>query len=106
MEGGGELSGVGHATSKDVVVRDQDGLHARPVMRFVDSASRFSAKVWVENTTLRGERVDGKSAMQMMLLEATRGSVLRITAEGPDAAEAVQALCALVERGFDTGAVA
>jgi len=83
------------------VVRDRDGLHARPVMRFVDTASRFQSRIWVSNTSLHGQKVDGKSAMQMMLLEATRGSVLRIEADGPDAGEAVTALAELVERGFE-----
>jgi len=81
-----------------VVVRE--GLHARPVMRFVDHASRFQASVTVENVTRRGEKVDGKSAMQMMLLEATEGNVLRICALGKDAQAAVDALVALVESGF------
>ena len=52
------------------------------------------------NVTRSGEKVDGKSAMQMMLLEATQGCVLRIEASGTDAAAMVEALAALVESGF------
>ena len=87
--------------SRDVKVVVREGLHARPVMRFVDYASRYQSKITVENITRRGERVDGKSAMQMMLLEATSGNVLRITACGDDAQQAVDALVDLVESGFD-----
>lgn len=87
---------------RDVTVPNKQGLHARPVMAFVDLAQQCQADVTVANLSKRGEEVDGKSAMQMMLLEATQGSVLRITAKGVDAAEAVTALAALVEAGFKT----
>lgn len=84
----------------EVTVPNQEGLHARPVMRFVDLASKFESGVSVRNVSREGETVDGKSAMHMMLLEATQGSVLRIEARGADAPEAVQALAALVRLGF------
>ena len=86
--------------AREVTVGNTEGLHARPVMRFIDVASRFQSQVTVMNVSRRGERVDGKSAMQMMLLEATQGSLLRIEATGPDAAAAVAALAALIESGF------
>lgn len=85
---------------RSVTVRDREGLHARPVMRFVDLAQRFKARVTVRNASLKGEPVDGKSAMQMMLLEATQGSVLEIHTRGVDAESAAQALSDLVEKGF------
>jgi phosphotransferase system HPr (HPr) family protein len=78
-------------------------MHARPVMRFVDVASTFSASVNVTNLSGRNERVDGKSAMEMMLLEAVQGSVLRIEANGDDAKPAIEALSSLVESGFSDG---
>jgi phosphocarrier protein HPr len=77
------------------------GLHARAAAKFVHTAGRFSAHV----TVARGEReVDGKSIMGLLLLAAAQGSFIRITADGPDEAEAIAALCALVERGFDEAA--
>jgi len=84
----------------EVTVPNMEGLHARPIMRFVDAASAFQSDITVANLSRKGERVDGKSAMQMMLLEATQGSVLRIEASGADADEAVKALTALVHTGF------
>ncbi|MFQ5592118.1 MAG: HPr family phosphocarrier protein [Phycisphaerae bacterium] len=87
----------------EVAVRNEEGLHARPVMMFVDVASRHVSTITVRNLTRQGEVVDGKSAMQMMLLEATRGCVLGIEARGVDAQEAVNALAALVEAGFKPG---
>jgi len=95
------LSDGANAATYDVTVRDREGLHARPVMRFVELAMRFRSTIQVRNVTLRGETVDGKSAMQMMLLEATSGSVLRIEAAGDDAAEAAVALGKLIEAGFE-----
>ena len=78
------------------------GLHARAAAKFVHIAGRFAAHIRVA----RGDReVDGKSIMGLLRLAAAQGSGIRITAEGPDEAEAISALCALVERGFDEGPV-
>jgi phosphocarrier protein len=77
------------------------GLHARAAAKFVHKAGGFRAHIRVA----RGEReVDGKSIMGLLLLAAAHGSTIRISADGPDEAEAIAALCALVERGFDEGA--
>jgi phosphocarrier protein HPr len=74
------------------------GLHARAAAKFVHTAGRFTAHV----TVARGEReVDGKSIMGLLLLAAAQGSSIRISADGPDEGDAIAALCALVERGFD-----
>ncbi len=99
------MSDAGAQAVREVKVGNTEGLHARPVMRFIDVASRFQSKVTVANVSRRGEKVDGKSAMQMMLLEATQGCVLRIEASGPDAAAAVEALAALIESGFHLGSL-
>lgn len=87
-----------------MVVANQEGLHARPVMKFIDLASTFAATITVGNVTRGDETVNGKSAMQMLLLEATQGCVLRITARGPDAPEAIDALAALISTSFDLDA--
>jgi phosphocarrier protein HPr len=92
---------------REAAVPNREGMHARPVMKFVDLASTFQASVMVSNITRdASEVVDGKSAMQLMLLEACQGSVLRIEAEGADAVEAVDALEDLVRQAFhmDTNA--
>ena len=99
------LSDARTEASRDATVANREGLHARPVMRFVDLASKYQSSVTVTNISRRGETVDGKSAMQMMLLEATQGCVLRIRACGEDAQETVDALAALVSSGFDVSAV-
>jgi phosphocarrier protein HPr len=74
------------------------GLHARAAAKFVHTAGRYAAQVRVA----RGEReVDGKSIMGLLLLAAAQGTAIRITADGADEAEAIAALCSLIERGFD-----
>ncbi len=83
---------------RDIVIRNDQGLHARPVMQFVDTASQFTSSVSV----IKGEMsVDGKSPMEMMLLEATKGTRLRLEASGPDAEAALEALAQLVDSGFN-----
>ena len=80
-----------------VVVENPQGLHARPAMRFVDTASQFQCRVIVR----KGDSaVDGKNAIEMMLLEATKGTELEIEVEGPDGDAALDALEKLVKSGF------
>jgi len=86
--------------SKEVVIRNKLGLHARPAMQFVDLANRFSSKVRV---LARGENpveADGKSVMQMITLAAVEGTPMRIEADGADADAAVTELAALIDAKF------
>ena len=61
------------------------------------TSSRFQAEVWVEKD---GERVNGKSIMGLMMLAAGKGSILRITAEGEDAATVLTELEDLIRTRF------
>ena len=75
------------------------GIHARPAALFVKAASQFDADIDVEKD---GSVVSGKSIMGLMTLEAGPGSVLRISAEGPDSEAALDYLEQLiVKRKFD-----
>jgi phosphocarrier protein HPr len=82
----------------DVTICNRQGLHARPVMRFVDLASTFASSIRIRKQN--GQEVDGKSPMEMMLLEATQGTILHLTAKGDDAHAAVEALSGLVQGKF------
>ena len=85
-------------TSRSVTVVNQLGMHARAAAKFVHLAGRFAAHVRVA----RDQReMDGKSIMGILLLAAAQGSTITISADGPDETAAVDALCALVSRGFD-----
>jgi phosphocarrier protein HPr len=75
------------------------GLHARPAMAFVEEAMRFVATIGVTKRG-DGETVDGKSILQMLMLAGTCGSVIEISADGPDEADAIAALVQLVESRF------
>lgn len=82
---------------RKVTIPNPQGLHARPVMQFLDIASRYESAIKVR----KGQRVaDGRNPMDMMLLDAPKGSELEIEAEGPDAAEVLEALVRLVAEGF------
>jgi phosphocarrier protein len=82
----------------EVTIRNKKGLHARASAKFVKCAESFDAVVRV---TRDGQTVGGGSIMGLMMLAAGPGSSILIEAEGPQAPEAIDALVALVEAGFD-----
>ena len=77
---------------------NQYGIHARPAALFVKTASRYDADVTVEKD---GNQVSGKSIMGLMTLQASRGSKLKVIAEGEDAEMVLDEIQALVEAKFD-----
>ncbi len=84
--------------TRDMVVCNKLGVHARPAALFVKTANRFGCEVLVEKD---GEVVNGKSIMGMMMLAAGPGSKLHVRARGEDALQAVHELEALMRRKFD-----
>ena len=74
------------------------GMHVRPAGLFAKTASKFDAEIEVEKD---GNVVSGKSIMALMTLEAVNGTVLKVSATGPQANEALDELEALVARKFD-----
>ena len=89
--------------SKEIVVSNKLGLHARPAMQFVDVANQFRSVVLVKKGGEEPAEADGKSVMQMIILAATEGTPLRIEAEGDDAQDAVNKLAQLFEDKFGEG---
>lgn len=83
--------------ARDVVIRHELGIHARPAALMVKAASRYNADVYVEKG---GTRVSGKSIMGLLTLEAYKGDTLRLLATGEGAAEAIAELATLVEKNF------
>ncbi len=84
-------------TSRSVTVVNQLGLHARAAARFVHLATRFDSQIRVGRDQ---KLMDGKSIMGILLLAAARGTMMTISADGPDEQAAVDALAQLVETGF------
>lgn len=93
-----------HVVVREVSVVNSEGFHARPVMMFVDKAVSFDASILVTNTSRGDEALDGKSAMELMLLDAPKGARIRIQADGKDAVKAADALSALIAGGFSIDA--
>ena len=85
--------------SGKIIISNRLGLHARPAMVFVETAMKFKAEITVRRTD-QSESVDGKSIMQMMMLAATQGTEIEITATNDDCEDAVQELVALVKSKF------
>ena len=82
---------------KDVVVKNQVGLHARPATFFIQKANEFKSSIWVEKEE---RRVNGKSLLGVLSLGIIGGTSIRIIADGPDEETAVNSLLALVESEF------
>jgi phosphocarrier protein HPr len=83
--------------TRDVVICNRLGLHARAAAKFVHAATRFQSQVRVSRDR---RTMDGKSIMGILLLAAPRGTPLEISADGPDEEAALDALCALVAGGL------
>jgi phosphocarrier protein len=83
--------------TRDVEISNRLGIHMRPAMQFVETASRFRSSVAVRKAD---ERVDGKSIYELLGLYAPYGTVLRLEVEGADAEECLEALTALVDSKF------
>ena len=84
-------------TTKQLTVLNKLGIHARPAAQFVRVAGRFQSDVTVEKDD---ESVDGKSIMGLMMLAVGCGAVIKVTADGPDEEETLQALQELVESKY------
>jgi phosphocarrier protein HPr len=83
--------------AREVEIVNKKGLHARASAKFVQTAELFDADI----TVIRGnESVGGTSIMGLMMLAAGPGISITIKATGKEAAEAVEALCALVTSRF------
>lgn len=83
--------------SKDVLVINKTGIHARPASIFVGTAGKFKSKITVK----KGEKVaNAKSIFNILALGVVAGSKITISAEGDDASEAVDSLVRLVESRF------
>ena len=91
-------SAEGVSLTADVTICNTRGLHARASARFVKCAEKFDAEVRVSRD---GQTVGGTSIMGLMMLAAAKGSAIEIIASGPQARDALNALVALVNAGFD-----
>lgn len=83
-----------------LTICNEKGLHARAAAKFVTCVAQWDAQVTVEKD---GASVTGDSIMGLMMLAASKGTEICVTAEGQDAEEAIKALGNLVSGRFDEG---
>lgn len=83
---------------RTVIVRNAEGLHARPADLLVRLANKFNATIQIGKNS---EWVDCKSILSLLTLGAAQGTQLSVSAEGPDAADAIESITTLFEAGFD-----
>jgi phosphotransferase system HPr (HPr) family protein len=84
-----------------ITISHPAGLHLRPAALFVRTANRFTSHITLTNLSRDGSAdVDAKSMLGVMQAAVSQGHQVRVQADGPDAADAVAALAALVELNF------
>ncbi|WJR77973.1 HPr family phosphocarrier protein [Bradyrhizobium sp. NP1] len=86
------------AVSRELLIVNKRGLHARASAKFVQTVERFNAEVWV---TRGSETVGGTSIMGLMMLAAAPGTTIVVSAIGPDAEAAISAITELVASKFN-----
>jgi len=88
---------AGEKRTAIVRIKNKRGLHARASAKIVEAAARFQSEI---NIVKDGQVVNARSITGLMMLAAGIGSDVEITAEGPDAAEALTAIVALADAKF------
>lgn len=83
--------------TRQVLVPNKQGLHARPIAMIAETAHRHRSTLAV---AVDGREVDGRSIMQLMTLCAAQGTEVTVRADGEDAAALVDAVVGLIESGF------
>jgi phosphocarrier protein HPr len=78
-------------------ILNKRGLHARASAKIVEASARFQSEIHILKD---GNAVNGRSIMGLMMLAASIGSTVMVTAEGPDAEDALKAILALIEAKF------
>lgn len=82
---------------KDVVIKNQVGLHARPATFFIQKANEYKSSIWVEKEE---RKVNAKSLLGVLSLGIVGGTTIKIIADGSDEKDALDGLVALVESSF------
>lgn len=83
--------------SRDFIISNKLGLHARPSAQLTQTAARFASDIHISRN---GRRVNAKSIMGVMMLAAGQGSTVTVEAQGEDAEAALQAIGELIAGRF------
>lgn len=85
---------------KSIAIKNHSGLHARPASEFINCAKKFKSKITIGRANGE-EKVNAKSIVLLLSLGLSQGETVEINASGEDEKEAVDALVALIDSGFD-----
>jgi len=85
---------------KKLMVRSEQGLHARPADLFVRTANRFESEITVSNLTSGSGPVNAKSILRVLALGVYKDHRIELSVEGNDEQEAAAAICRLIETNF------
>jgi phosphotransferase system HPr (HPr) family protein len=85
--------------STEILIQNDDGLHARPTASFVKRANMYKSKITVAKN--RGDTANGKSIINVLCLAVEKGDLLSITADGEDAQQAICGLQSLANNQFN-----
>jgi phosphocarrier protein HPr len=85
---------------KEVEIINKLGLHARASAKLTQTAGKFQSEIWM---TRDGRRVNAKSIMGVMMLAASKGSIVSIETDGADEGPAMDALTGLIADRFGEG---
>ena len=83
--------------TKEVVINNQVGLHARPATFFIQKANEFKSSIWVEKEE---RRVNAKSLLGVLSLGVVKGTAITMIADGSDEEEAIATLAELIDSDF------
>ena len=83
--------------AKEITVKNEVGLHARPATYFIQKANEFKSGIWVEKEE---RRVNAKSLLGVLSLGIVKGTAITVIADGADETEAVEALVTLINNNF------
>lgn len=83
--------------TKEVVINNQVGLHARPATFFIQKANEFKSSIWIEK---EDRRVNAKSLLGVLSLGIVKGTQVSIIADGADETTAIDTLSALIDSDF------
>ena len=84
--------------SRDVTIKNNVGLHARPATFFIQKANSYRSSIWVER---EDRRVNAKSLVGVLSLGSVKGTTITLIADGADETEALDGLAALIDTGFN-----
>ena len=86
--------------TKETIIINKTGLHARPAAEFVGEAKKYTSKITIQESG-KEKKGNAKSIVTILSLGLSKGKSIEICADGPDEKEAVDSLIALIQSGFN-----